>query len=165
MRLTIIKDEASVADLADRLFAKLTPASRKKFEAAILKANPQLARAGALQPGTVVHLPDIPGLKPRAAEAGRDPVGDVIAGLKEAVDGYRDRLAKNLEAARDDAINQRTLLAVREVAATIKTTDGAPELAKTLIGALNERRRVAEEQAKGLDALFKTIAKDLDSIR
>ncbi len=164
MRLTIVKDEQSVGALADRLYPKLTAAARRQVEAAVLKANPQLAHAEALRPGMVVHLPDIPDLKPKA-EAGPDPSTDLLDGLKEAVDGYRERLEKGLAAAEDDLRSQERLPKQREVAAAIKATPGAPELAKSLAGALADRRKAIADTAKQLDTTFKQIAKDLESIR
>lgn len=165
MRLTTIKTDASVGTLADRVYANLTPDSRKLAEAALLKANPHLARAGAFQPGVVVNLPELAGLKLKPAEAGHDPAGDLLDGLKEAVAGYRKQLEKTRGAALADLKTQEDLLKLKDVAAAIKAAPGAPELAKSLAAALKERRTAIAEEAKRADAAFDAIAKDLDSMK
>ena len=75
MRLTTVKKEASLDALADRLYANLTPNSRKLAVAALVKANPVLAQEGGLRPGVVVTLPDQPGLNLKTAQSDTDPVG------------------------------------------------------------------------------------------
>jgi hypothetical protein len=53
MHLITLKSEADLGALADRLYTQLTPEARKLVEAALLKANPRLARREAFQPGLV----------------------------------------------------------------------------------------------------------------
>ena len=81
MRLTTVKKEANLDALADRLYANLTPDSRKLAVAALVKANPVLAQEGGLRPGVVVTLPEQPGLNLKAAQTSNDPVGNLTDDL------------------------------------------------------------------------------------
>jgi hypothetical protein len=165
MRLTTVKKEANLNALADRLYANLTPDSRKLAVAALVKANPLLAQKGGLRPGVVVTLPEQPGLNLKAAQTGKDPVGTLMGDLKEAVQKYGQQLAGGLETAQTDIKDQEALLKQREVAAAIKTTPGAGDLAKSLATTLQDRRAAYGAEVKTLDRVLKEIAKDLDSLK
>ena len=165
MRLTNLEAEADVGALVDRLYANLTPKSRKLAQTAMLKANPQLARAEAFRPGVVVNLPQIPGLKIRPdAKVGQDPVEQVLGRLKDAVSRYREQLAKTSEATLTNFDRQEELLKQEEVAAAIKSEPPAIEIAKNLTASLRERRKAIAADGKRLDATFNQIVKDLESL-
>ena len=164
MRLTTVKKEANLDALADRLYANLTPDSRKLAVAALVKANPVLAQEGGLRPGVVVTLPEQPGLSLKAAQTGNDPVGNLRDDLKEAVRTYGKSLAGGLDSAQTDIKNQEALLKQREVAAAIKATPAAGDLAKSLAKTLQDRRMAYSAEAKILDTVLKAAAKDLDSL-
>jgi hypothetical protein len=164
MRLTTVKKEANLNALADRLYANLTPDSRKLAVAALVKANPLLAQEGGLRPGVVVTLPEQPGLNLKAAQTGKDPVGSLTDDLKEAVQTYGQQLAGGLETAQTDIKDQEALLKQREVAAAIKAMPAAAVLAKSLATALQDRRAAYSAEAKTLATVLKEVAKDLDSL-
>jgi phage tail protein X len=164
MRLTTVKKEANLDALADRLYANLTPDSRKLAVAALVKANPVLAQEGGLRPGVVVTLPEQPGLSVKPAQASTDPVGELTDDIKEAVKIFGRLLAGGLETAQADIKDQEALLKQREVAAAIKATPAAGDLAKSLAKALQDRRTAYSAEAKTLDSVLKEAAKDLDSL-
>lgn len=166
MRLTTtLKAETDVSALADRLYADLTPAARKKAEAALIRANPHLATGKKLQPGLVVNLPDVPGVTVRpAATIGKDPAADLIGGLQEAVTGYREQLAKNSDALQADLDQQEALLKQKDVAAAIKNAPAAQEVAKAFASTLKDRRKAIETNRKSREEIFDQIAKDLGSL-
>jgi phage tail protein X len=165
MRLTTIRTEKNLNALADRLYANLTPDTRKIAVDALLKANPQLAQAGALRPGVVVKLPEGTGLNITAAEISKDPAGDLLDDLKAAVRTYGSHLATTLAAAQADVKAQEAILKQREVAAAIKAAPGADDLAKSLASTLQQRRGAYDAEGKALDATLTEIAKDLDSLK
>ena len=164
MRLTTVKTEVSLDALADRLYNNLTPDKRKRVVAALLKANPQLAGAEAFRPGVVVRLPEQPGLTLKTAETGKDPVGELMGGLKEAVAGYGEQLMKNLGAALTDLKNQDAILKQKEVAAAIKAAPEAAKLADSLTASLRDRGKALTDERKTLDTTLGQIAKDIDSL-
>lgn len=165
MRFTTLKSEDSVGALADRFYANLNAKSRKLAEAALLKANPQLARSNGFKPGTVVNVPEVPGLKVKSATTGQDPVDDLLTGLSAAVSGYREHLAKGLEAMKSDMGTQRDLLKDKGVARVLKSEPGAAELARSLAELLLQRDKDIPEAQQQQDAVFEQIGKDIDSFR
>jgi phage tail protein X len=164
MKISTVKSEMTVGALADHVFVNLTPETRKRAEAALIKANPHLADADKLNPGTVVSIPDVPGVKIRAAESDKDPVAEVLNTISTAVGGYQDMLAKRLDLEQADIASQRELLGQKELAAAIKSAPGAAEIATNLKASLAAREKALAEDQKGLKAAFAAIAKDLKSL-
>jgi hypothetical protein len=165
MRLTTLqKNETSVSALAERIYPNLNEAARKKAEAGLIKANPHLAASGAFRPGIVVTLPSDPELKPKPGIAGKDPVDDMLGGLKEAVDGYHADLVRRLDESIAHMNSQEEILKQKDVAAAIKANPAAAELAKSLVGSLRERKKIAAEEKKAHDTTFAAIAKDIGSL-
>ena len=110
MRVTTLNNETSVAEIADRLYENLTPESRKVAEAALLKANPELAKSGALRPGAIIRVPDVPALKLKPARTEDDPVGQTREVLKGALNSYQRLLAERLKAEQEELETQAELL-------------------------------------------------------
>lgn len=165
MRMTTLqKNEASVSALVERIYPNLSDAARKNAETALLKANPQLAKAGAFRPGVVVTLPDHPDLKPKPGLASADVVAEALDGLRTAATNYQDVLAKNLEASIADMTAQERILKQKEVAAAIRANPAASELAKSLAASLREREKLATQQIKAYEKTFAEIAKDIESL-
>jgi len=165
MRVITLKGENNISALADRLFINLTPQTRQMAESSLLKANPHLAGINAFKPGTVVQIPVVPGLKAKPSEGGKDPRDDLLDGLQTAVADYRDHLASALEVKKRDIDAQMELLKQPEVAALLKKTPGAEELAKDLSELLMQEARSLPEEKKSQDELFARIEADLASLR
>jgi len=165
MRLTALqKNETSVSALAERLYPNLSDAARKKAEAALIKANPHLSASDAFRPGVVVNIPAAPDLKPKAGAVGKDPVADLVGDLQDAVASYRANVTQRLEASIADMTNQEEMLKQKEVSTAIKSTPEAADLAKSLVGSLRERKKIAAEELKTREAVFASITKDVGSL-
>lgn len=78
MRILPIRNEESVSDIADKVFANLNTKSRKKVEAAILKENPTLKDFAKVRTGTIVKIPTIPDIKSKGSRSVSDPMGDLV---------------------------------------------------------------------------------------
>jgi len=165
MRLTTLKKtETTTAALIDRLYPNLTEAQRKKAETELLKANPHLADAAAFKPDTVVNLPEAPGLKPKAGQAGDDPVDEMLGQLKGAVGSYREDQAKRLGEALADVAGQEAILKDKEVVAAIKKSAEASKLAKELVVSLRERQKSLAVEKKAQEEVFAKIMEDLGAL-
>jgi hypothetical protein len=164
MRVITLRNEANIAALVDRLFADLTPEMRKAAEASLFKANPHLACADAFKPGTVVWVPEVPGIKPKLPAANKDPRDDLIDRLLKAVSDYRARLTAGLKAENDEIKAQLELLKQRKIVDLLENVPGAKELAKELTDSLKQAAETLPQDMKRLDELFAQIEKDLSSL-
>jgi len=165
MRIVTVGSEASVGALADRLYANLTPESRRVAVAALLRANPHLPAQGRLPAGAVVRVPAEGGLTVKAAEAGGNPVDDVLKNLSDTTSDYRKRLAEALGASRKDLEEQTALLKSREVVAALGRSPEAKQLATSLAASLTQRTKTQTEDEKRLAAVFDAVAKDIATMR
>lgn len=165
MRLTTLKKtETTTAALIDRLYPNLTDAQRKKAETELLKANPHLTDAAAFKPDTVIKLPEAPGLKPKAGQAGDDPVKEMLGQLKTALEGYGKLQSMSLDNELAVIADQEALLKDKELAAALKNSPEATEAAKQLSANLGKRKKEAEVDRKERDALFARMAADVDAL-
>lgn len=110
MRVTTFNDETSVANIVDRLYDRLTPESRKIAEAALLRANPELAKLDRLRPGAILRLPEVPALILKPGSTEDDPAGHTRKMLKDALKSYHQLLAEHLKVENEDLKTQGTLL-------------------------------------------------------
>src|ERR1700756_3180646 len=154
MRLITIEREADLGALADRLYPDLTPQTRELVGAALLKANPGLARSDAFRPGLVVRVPEIPELRLKPSASGKDPAGELLGTLKEAIAGYRAQLANSFTTAEDEVNKQEELLKQRDVAAAIGVAPSAAQLAKILATTLAERRKSVADGKTRVELAF-----------
>lgn len=149
MRVTAIRRETKLVDIADCLFGDLTPETRKIAEAALLKANPELAKPEALRPGVIIQVPEVAGLKRNPARSGEDPVGEARNILKGALSGYRDLLIDRFKAERTELETQRELLGM-----ILENVDIAPDLRAITDGLEGTlRARMEENKSKRGDVL------------
>lgn len=165
MRLTTLKkSEADVSTLAQRLYPNLSESSRKKVETALLKANPHLAETGAFRPGVVITLPDTSEFKPKPGVVGNDPTEEMLGQLKDAVGSYQKDQAKRLDDALADVEGQEEVLKNKEVAAAIKNSSEASELAKELVASLRERQKLLAVEKKVQEEVFSKMMEDLGTL-
>ena len=143
MPVLIVGNEKTLAALRKRLFAdKASTKAAKELTDAIREANPH-ADLDKLQPGTVLTIPDAPGL----AVAGlsidtSEAVAELADGATQALQALVDAAAKQDEGARGE--RERTAKALKAKA----VTDAArrDEQFKALVEAA--RKSVAEEEGQ-----------------
>jgi len=160
MRVTAFRGESSVGAIAEKVYEDLSPASRKKAVAALLKANPQLERLEKVKPGTVLRIPEVPGVR---VTPGRGPEGpaDEIAGiLSQRLEAYGKSLAERYEAFQADMKDQATLLKDRQFL-TVVAASPVAELAVRADKAIHTQAKAAEDIRERLDAAIKKLTLDL----
>jgi hypothetical protein len=158
--LITLQNETTLRQVAERAFGTLDEKDRRSAEAALLKANPQLATRDAFRPGAVLRVPSVGDLAPTAAAAPDDPVSDVREAIGAALELYRGRLGTNLDAVTSELATQEALLKDREVAAALRKA-GAVEITKELHESLRARAQAFAEERKRQEALFARLRDDL----
>ena len=117
--------KADVADIYDHMRGA-RPESRKVAESALLKANPELEKPGALRPGAIIQLPKVPALKPKPGRTEDDPVGQTREMLKTALKSYQELLAQRFKSEKEGLKEQsRIVMELRQ------THQDSPEISAT----------------------------------
>jgi hypothetical protein len=164
MRLTTLTNDTNIGALAERLYANLTPETRRAAESALLAANPHLSRAGAFKAGVVVQVPVVAGVRVKEASAGHDPVNDALKELAEAVTDYRKQLDASIGATKQSLADQAALLKTRDVKAAIDKSPEAKPLATSLAASLTARTKAMTDLEKRMPTVFTALVKDLESL-
>jgi hypothetical protein len=164
MRVTVLSDndETSTSKIADRLYDGLTTDARRRAKRALLRANPQLAEAGALRAGAVIAAPSVSGLAFKPAAAGRDPVDEVRQTLFAAVEGYQKYLDRGLKVSSDDIDRQIKLRNERPVVKALREA-GVQNLVAGLDSSLKRREQAVTDAQSSQEAMFKQLLKDIEN--
>jgi hypothetical protein len=162
MPIATFRGERSVTELADKLFARLTPRQREKAEAELLKANPQLRDIANLRDGSVLRVPDIPELRPKTNRSLDNPDAQITNAIGEALRDYGGRLEERVK---QEVANSKTQTTLLKSAAFKRALGNAPaltELAAQAGKALAERPKALEARHAAVEEAIRALVKDLN---
>lgn len=162
MPIASFRGEKSVAEIADKLYLRLTPKQREKAEAALLKANPQLKDINKLRPGTILRLPELPELRAKTNRSLDNPAAQVADTLAESLSDYAKVLAERYQ--RDQEAT-KTQIALLNSAKLKKELADAPVLQKQADEArktLEARVKAVELRQAAVDSAVKQALKDIE---
>lgn len=162
MPIATFRGEKSVGEIADKLFVRLTPRQREKAEAAILKANPQLAEIDRVREGAVLRVPDIPELRPKTNRSLDNPDAQITNAIGDALRDYDKRLATRFKQGTADTKEQTALLKSAAFKRALANAPAAQEVAKQTAKALGERGQQLAARQETVDAAIRGMVKDLD---
>lgn len=159
MGILVVGSEKNFSDLQARLFGERVPAAVvRRAHAALIAANPH-AQLGALAPGTVLTIPDVPELPDRGAlsldSSVRDGLTSVARELTDSLAALRDEAEGLTRQAHDD--HKRTLAAFDD-----KAVQTAAKRDQELGAALDTSRAAIEQEAAGLDERLRRLAQATD---
>jgi hypothetical protein len=163
MSFVVYKGEKRIGDLVTRAYGELKAEDAKRAEAALRKANPQLARLRELKPGAVVVVPPVVGLKPPAATERGEPAPESVAVVRAAFEEYRKQLGASLDAERAAIAAITELAKSREVRQLAKDAPESTPYLEQAAGALKQRSTEAD-QAAGFVKLLAKARADLDAL-
>ncbi|MBT0959873.1 hypothetical protein [Denitromonas iodatirespirans] len=162
MPIATFRGEKSVAEIADKLFVKLTPRQREKAEAALLKENPQLREIAKVREGTVLRVPNLPELRAKTTRSLENPDAQIARELADTLSAYGDRLAERTKA---DEAAIKTQQATLKSAALRKALADAPAwqpVVEQASKALDARAAALKEQQKATAQAIKQATAALD---
>src|SRR3970040_799626 len=84
MSFVVFKGERKLAELVLRAYGELKASDRKRAEAALVRANPHLAKLKDVAPGSLIVLPLVPGIGEPRQRRSEGPGGDAIGGGSRA---------------------------------------------------------------------------------
>jgi hypothetical protein len=161
MAVTTFRGEKNLGELADKLFARLTPRQREKVEGALLKANPQLEQISSLRTGTLLKVPDLPELRAKAKRAGDGPDDQLAAHLATELEAFDRRLTQRFAAAQEAVARTEAVLAEPELNRVIAKEPPLRDLVKQIGTANGARKQGLEERQQKFAAALKQMQSDL----
>ncbi|WP_416138206.1 hypothetical protein ACM26W_17250 [Halomonas sp. HK25] len=164
MAIATFRGEKSVAEIADKLYARLTPKQREKAEAALLKANPQLKDIGKLKPGTILRLPELRA-KARTNRTLENPVTQIAATLAGELGAYGNRLAEHVDVAQRATNTEQTLLKSARFKAVLANAPHLQELADQATRSLEGRSKAIKQRQGALETALKRALADLEEMK
>jgi hypothetical protein len=167
MPITTLHEETSIDALVDGIFPGIAPDERDKVMAALIKANPQIEGLDRLDAGTVLMIPNVPGvgMEPAAGPWGfEDPTGEGSDLIARALQDYGARIAERHELYRDQLQQQAALLKDRELKKALRERPDAEQLVPDIEAAIKTRTREAAKQHNQLQDALTKLAETLGSL-
>ena len=143
MAFATYRGENSVGEIADKLYARLTPSQRERAEVALLKANPQLRKIKTLPKGSILRVPELPELSTKTVRDLENPAAQTAENISAALGDFSQRLGQHFKF---DAEASKTQLALLKGAKLKKALAEAPDL-----------QALADAAGKALDARVKAL--------
>lgn len=163
MPIATFRGEKSVAEIADKLFTKLSDPQREIAAAAILKANPRLTEISKIPKGTVLRVPDIPELRPRTNRDLDNPDAQIAKDINQALGDYDKRFASRIEQALDNNKAQAALLESAEFKRALNQNPELQQLSSQTAKAVATRSKTLPNRHKELAKAVKLLAQQLGS--
>jgi hypothetical protein len=164
MPIATFRGERTVAEIADKLFVRLTPRQREKAETALLKANPQLRDIKNIREGTILRVPDLPELRVKTNRNLENPDAQIVKNLNDALNAYAARLNERIKAAQEDIKTQRLLLKDRVFKREVSGSPELQALAESTAKATEARAKIISERQKQVEAATKQVLADMDDL-
>jgi hypothetical protein len=167
MKFIATETETSRAHLTHQVFDLKGSKSAEKLkqaQAALRQANPQLGDLAKLPAGTLVIVPDVPGVRTAPLPSLTGPSPDVIAQLELVLAGAKKVLR---QAAASQAQESDTSLSLAKNPALVKIVKQMPSLLSRLPEIANAAKAQTKQMADDEAAYLKGLAqlkKDLSSL-
>lgn len=161
MAVATFRGEKNVGEIADKLYARLTPKQREKAEAALLKANPQLRKIKTLPKGSILRVPDLPDLRTKTVRTLEKPDAQIANNVLEALDDYSRRLGETFKAANEATKTQIALLNSAKLKKALADAPDLQALAGTAGKALAARAKTIGARQEGLNKAIAQAQADL----
>jgi phage tail protein X len=165
MKFVTIKTETSLADLTRDVFEiKGTKAASaaKTAQAALREANPHVADLKKVPSGTLVVVPDVPGIKTAPAQSIEGVSVGMMRQLKSALAAAKAVVEKSTAAQAEDAEASASLAKNRDLVALAKQTPELKQrLSQVVDRAKTQAKQIADDkkaQIEGLTQLEKDLA-------
>jgi hypothetical protein len=167
MKFIATKTETSLAELAHQAFdlkGSKSVVKLKQAQAALRQANPQLGDLAKLPAGTLVIVPDVPGVHTAPLPSLTGPSADMIAQLELVLAGAKNVLRQAAASQAQESDASLSLVKNRALVKIVKQMPGLqsrlPEIADAVKA---QTKQIAEDEAAHLKGLAQ-LKKDLSSL-
>lgn len=163
MPIATFRGERTISEVADKLYERLTPRQRKKAEAAILKANPQLRDIHTLRAGAILRVPDLPELRAKTNRNLEKPETQIAKNLADTLNTFSKRFTKRIKIEQETTKAQSKLLKSAKFKREISKAPNLQALAGTATKALDARSKTFGERQKKVREAISQALKDLET--
>jgi phage tail protein X len=167
MKFVTIKTETNLTDLTRDVFeikGAKAAAAAKNAQAALREANPHIADLKKVPSGTLVVVPDVPGIKAAPAQSLGDVSVEMIRQLKSALTAAKGVIEKSAAAQVADAEASASLARNRDLITLAKQS---PDLKQRLSQIAERAKTFAKEVADDKNAQMQALSqleKDLAAL-
>ncbi len=161
MPIATFRGEKTVADIADKMYVRLTPKQREKAEAEILKANPQLKDLRRVPEGAIVRVPDLPELRPKTNRSLENPDAQVADAIADSLAILDTRFDTRVEQANADLKSQIALTKTRQVKDALANSPDLQAVLGEATKSLAARAKTIEARRAALTDTIKQVAGEL----
>ncbi len=144
MKIVTYQGEQTLGELTRRVFdiqGAKTRAPVKQAESALLRANPQLGDLKKVSPGTVLVVPDVPGVEVNAGLTGVGVGQDVLAQLRATLNGARAAMERGLASEAQEAEATSTVVKSPDIKVLVRQM---PDL-KTRVQQITDDAKAAQK--------------------
>lgn len=154
MRYFVLERETTVAEIAGKAFKSLPAAERRKAEAALLKANPQLKDMAKVKSGTLVRIPESAAPESLDRRNVVDPVDHLADDVTDRLKSFQTEFRACFAAWEKQVADYPELIkaAGKQAEERPEIKSVSAELAKNLRAAMKNSEK---NQEMGIDALKK----------
>jgi len=146
MSFVVFKGERKLAELVLRAYGELKASDRKRAEAALVRANPHLAKLKDVAPGSLIVLPLVPGIGEPRQRRSEVPAADAIGEVAAALEDYGKRLDEALDAEGSELGELRALLKSRPLREKVREVEEAGAYVERVAAALKDREAEHEQR-------------------
>src|SRR4051794_38914272 len=169
MPVIVVGAEKNFAALRPRLFAgKVSNTTVHEVTAAIAAANPH-ADLTALQPGTVLTVPDLPKVSVRGDMSLDETSRQALGGILETAGTMLDQLARTARTREAERTSERKQLTKTLESKALDPADRRDKAVAAAIKATEEglaaEESLAKEQASAVDAARAAWGEELESLK
>jgi hypothetical protein len=169
MPVIIVGNEKNFAALRSRVFSGRVPtAAVREVTEAVAAANPHVD-LGALRPGTILTVPDLPHVSVSGGVSLDDTTKQALAGVAQTAAAALDDLVATARAAEREAAAERkqvgTALQAKELAAAAGRDKALAGDVKAVQQALADDEAASKERLAALDEASSSWGKELKSMQ
>lgn len=161
MPVATYRGEKSLAELADKLFLRLSEPERKQAEAALLKANPRLKDIEKLADGAVLFVPESPRLRPKLTRELENPDHLLVDDLTKSLASFAKSFTKRADSARIELKQATQTLQSADLDKALAGDDNARKLAAQAATSIKDQSASIQEREERLQAAIQRVTTDL----
>jgi hypothetical protein len=139
MKFVVFSGERKLGELVERGYGDLNKAARKRAEAALLRANPQLAELKDVTEGSLIVIPRVPGIEEAPRRPSEVPAADALENMSALLKDYGGHLNTATDAVQTELDGMRQLLDSQPMRKRLHEIEEARPYAIRVDAALNAR--------------------------